>query len=256
MERAERCLSMRQVMEVYEPQLTAAEADQALRIAVKTKKLIEHRREYTARLCEQRVFQVRSYEEIKEQFYQMFEINEGAEFQETEFNKDILHTLCLYFSKDKRFEELKKSYSLDKGIILQGPIGACKTSMLKSFQQIGFRGFGIESCRQIESLYDEQGFGAVEKYGTLRIDPYKRECGWLLDDLGWEEDGKHYGKSANVLERIFEVIESKRVWRAMLLTTNYGVDKLRERYGDRVLSRMKMMFNQISYSPESPDMRS
>lgn len=127
--------------------------------------------------------------------------------------------------------------------------------MLKAFQNIGIKTFGIVTCKKLEHMYDEQGSCIIDKYSECKLDGVKREHGWAFDDLGYESMGKHYGKELNVLEDVLELINTRKTWRVMHATSNLSSAQLKEKYGDRIFSRMRMMFNFISYDPKSKDMR-
>lgn len=248
--------SHQELIKNYEAHLTLEEMQEAFKVAIETKRQREYRRQYSQELLKERTFEVKTVGELEVLFEQRYKENEGRYFEHTTFNGPVLSALSLYFANDKRFEELDESYSLDKGIMLQGPVGCCKTSMMKAFQLIGFRGFGVIPCKELERLYDKNGFASIEKYTKLELDWYKREHGWLFDDLGWEEAGKHYGKRVNVMEDVLEAIDRRKTSRVFHITTNDDAPALIEKYGERITSRLRSMFNQISYDPNAKDMRS
>lgn len=245
-----------QVMESYKHDLTPEEVENALSLAKKSKEYLKNRIAYKQKISQERVFVCPKKDELRDLFLLKYSENEGKDFIETEFNKEILDTLLLYFSGDVAFEQKGEGYRLWKGILLQGPIGSCKTSIMKAFQNIGCKSFGIIPCKEIERKFDKEGSIIIDKYSQTNLDWNKRIHGWLFDDLGWESMGKHYGKESNIMEDLLEAVNTRKSWEGMHLTSNLSIPEMNEKYGDRLMSRMKMMFNQISYHPESTDMRS
>lgn len=211
---------------------------------------VQKHREYVEKVNKENKFTPYSFNEIKKIFPSVYKNNEGVNFKWTNQNTENMKQLCYYFSNDDRFDG-----DLNRGLILQGPIGCGKTSVLKAFQLIGCKGFGIVTCKALESLYDVDGVNSVPKYTEVSKDPFGRQNGWLFDDLGWESKGKHFGKEKNVMEDVLELINTKGNWGNMHITTNYSSQLIGEKYGSRIRSRMRMMFNQIIFDPDSKDMR-
>ena len=74
----------------------------------------------------------------------------GANFQIIETDKPIIKRLLVYFLKDDASAE-KLNMSFQKGILLTGPIGCGKTSLmtlLRLFQPAENR-FLMKSCREV-----------------------------------------------------------------------------------------------------------
>lgn len=240
-------------MEAYN--LSDEEVKTALDVAQTEKNARERERKYWESVNQEKEnrFEFLDYETLKPYFKSSYKARNGVVFQETDDNVELIDKLCMYFANDPKFDQYG---SRDKGLLIQGPVGCGKTSIMKAFQNIGFRSFGIIECKELERQYDQKGFGSLEKYYSIKLDWEKREHGWLFDDLGWESKGKHYGKETNVMEEVLEAINHRVIWRCFHVTSNDSLDSLSEKYGDRIMSRMKMMFNQIAYSPKAKDMRS
>lgn len=254
-ERTNEILPLSNLMENFSSDLTVDEMEAALKTAVRVKRAEENRRRYSKILLEPSPgFQVPSYEEIDGLFKLAYKKNEGVNFEETEFNKKPFHILKLYFSQDPRFE-VKEGFSFSKGLIVQGPVGCCKTSMINAFRLIGFMGFLMISCKELTRMFSKDGFGSIDKYLTLKIDSLKRERGFFYDDLGWEGNGRFYGQDVSVMGEVLEHLNTHKKFKYSILTTNNTVDQLEERYGSRLISRMRQGYNQVSYDPESTDMR-
>ena len=86
-----------------------------------------------------------------------------------------------------------------------------------------------------------------------------------FDDLGVETTGRHFGKDCNgmgeiLLSRCDLFVRTCNPERSRGVkthaTTNLNAQELEERYGNRVRSRMRQMFNLISFDAKSVDKRS
>jgi len=80
---------------------------------------------------------------------------------------------------------------------------------------------------------------------------------YCFDDLGTEDEVRHYGSVTNVLGQIilmrYELFQSRKVMTHF--TSNLTSDQIGNHYGERVRSRLREMCNWIEYSPESRDKR-
>jgi len=93
------------------------------------------------------------------------------------------------------------------------------------------------------------GYKTIEDYGNSNY--------YCFDDLGVETTGRHFGKDCNVmgeiiLSRYDLFLKSKIKTHA---STNLNAQELEERYGNRVRSRMRQLFNLIAFDKESVDKR-
>lgn len=180
-------------------------------------------------------------------------------------NISIFELLSYYFSGDTKFEEIG-DYSLKKGIMLLGPIGCGKTTILKAFQLNTFNPYGFVSSRNVANSYskynplkDEES--PIEKYSKLlAVHPHlnfgNEHIGMCFDDLGTEDVKKNFGNESNVMADIilnrYDNISSKNKTH---FTANLTSDQIDEFYGNRVRSRLREMCNVISFDPESADRR-
>ena len=90
-----------------------------------------------------------------------------------------------------------------------------------------------------------------------RIQDYEDHKAYCFDDLGVEHVGRYYGKDCNVMGEIlisrYDIFKQKGI--KTHITTNLNADELQEKYGERVRSRMREMFNLISFDENSVDKR-
>lgn len=174
-------------------------------------------------------------------------------------NRAIFEMLCMYFSGDEAFE--LEGMSLKKGIMLFGPIGCGKTSLMKMFAINTFNPFAVVSCRMIADKYSKDGPNALYDYSNLAsCYPQQNfghsELGRCFDDLGTEDSKKNFGNEVNVMQDIIYKIYDNELIGRFHLTTNLNSDEIEQSYGSRIRSRLREMFNVITFDKSSPDRRS
>jgi hypothetical protein len=103
--------------------------------------------------------------------------------------------------------------------------------------------------RNITFAFNHIGYKVIEDYGNQGF--------FCFDDLGVEPLGRHYGKDCNVLGEILisrhELLLNHKV--LTHATTNLNAKELEERYGNRVRSRMRQLFNLIAFDNKVVDKR-
>ncbi|WP_317897808.1 AAA family ATPase [Aurantibacillus circumpalustris] len=169
----------------------------------------------------------------------------------------VIHKLLIYFLKDSEMA-FKHDINLQKGILLAGPIGCGKTSLmtlLKLYQPVKNR-FVIKSCRDISFEFIKEGYDIIQKY-SHRIINSNESIVYCFDDLGSENSLKFYGNECNVMAEIlhsryeFFIITNQLTH----VTTNLSASEIEQCYGNRVRSRMREQFNLVAFDPKSPDKR-
>lgn len=174
----------------------------------------------------------------------------GKTFKLYDDDRLILFKLCNYFIKD---EANCKTLGMDinKGILLSGPVGCGKTSLMKLLRCVvpHQKPYKIIPSRNIVFGFNHVGYKTIEDYGSTNY--------FCFDDLGVEPVGRHYGKDCNVLGEILLsrydlFLESHIKTHA---TTNLNAQELEERYGNRVRSRMRQLFNLVAFDKVSVDKR-
>ena len=153
----------------------------------------------------------------------------------------------------------QKGIDLEKGILLSGPVGCGKTSLmslLKSFSSANKHHI-IKPCRDIAFEFHKNGFDVIQRYAGNSFIPGKPINFVCFDDLGTEPDLKYYGQDCNVMAEII-LSRYERFTRSRKLThftTNLSADEIEERYGPRVRSRLREMCNLIAFPASTPDKR-
>lgn len=103
--------------------------------------------------------------------------------------------------------------------------------------------------RNIVFGFNHVGYKTIEDYGSTNY--------FCFDDLGVEPIGRHYGKDCNVLGEImlsrYELFLQHHI--KTHATTNLNAEELEDRYGNRVRSRMRELFNLIAFDRASTDKR-
>lgn len=172
-----------------------------------------------------------------------------------------LELLKWYFTKDTRFSDA--GYSLSKGLILFGPVGCGKTTLMKAFTKNPQQSYTVVSCRKLADQYKQEGMNGIYKYfDTVKNNmPHlyygHTQLGWCFDDLGTESNKKNYGDELNVMsETILNWYDKIGVgFNKIHITTNLTGDQIKEVYGYRVASRMREMFNVIEFDSNEKDKR-
>jgi energy-coupling factor transporter ATP-binding protein EcfA2 len=174
----------------------------------------------------------------------------GQHFKIYEEDKEVLFKLSNYFIKDHANCE-KLGIDPDKGILLTGPVGCGKTSLMKlmRFMVPHQRSYVVMPCRNVVFAFNHLGYKTIEDYGD---DSY-----FCFDDIGMEPVGRYYGRDCNVIGEI--MVSRYELFLETNLkthgTTNLSAKEFENKYGTRVRSRMKILFNLIAFDFKTKDKR-
>jgi len=173
----------------------------------------------------------------------------------------LIYSLIVYAIDDKREAE-KCNLDLNKGILLPGPIGCGKTTLMaliKYFFQPG-KQYQLKSTRDITFEFEKEGYKVINRYSKnpLNLSYTNPVPGiFCFDDLGVEQIQKHFGNECNVMAEIllsrYDLFISKGI--PTHLTTNFSASEIEEKYGNRVRSRMREMFNLVAFDKNTGDKR-
>lgn len=181
----------------------------------------------------------------------------GSHFKIMETDFPVVYKLIAYFLKDKE-TAFRYNINLDKGILLSGPVGCGKTSLLnvmKYLTPVPYK-FSVKPCRDISFEFIKDGYEVIHRYanGKLYISEPKIFC---FDDLGVENNLKYYGNECNVMAEIllsrYDIFIAKRI--PTHITTNLSASEIELQYGVRVRSRLREMMNLIAYEKNTNDKR-
>jgi DNA replication protein DnaC len=163
-----------------------------------------------------------------------FFIEVSGQFIYDSSNELFVKAVCFFFSRDIRFQEL--GFSFGKGLFIQGTAGLGKTKTIMAIKDNPITPVSIYSLIDITEYVREKGFCELNTSKTI-----------LLDDVGSEtETVKYYGNDVSWFK---EFIESyylhNNSFERLIITTNCGGEELESKYGYRVRSRIREMFNVI-----------
>lgn len=166
--------------------------------------------------------------------------------------RPVLNALCFYFTGSSKFEDLNPDWKLSKGLFLWGNIGVGKTTLMHIFSRNKRQCFQVISCRKFSSEYAKHGDDVIDPYRNILYsipgsDNFlQKQTGVCFDDLGTERDAMNYGNRKNIMEEILlDRYDNKVPYYQTHITTNLSADDIEQRYGTRVRSRMREMFNMI-----------
>ena len=174
----------------------------------------------------------------------------GKKFKLYEEDYGLIYKLTNYFIGDIRICS-EMGMDLDKGILLSGPVGCGKTSLMKLMRHL------IPHKPQYEVIHSRNVVFGFNHVGYKIIEDYGNKKSFCFDDLGVEPIGRHYASDCNVMGEVlisrYELFKKNKV--KTHLTTNLSASELEKRYGDRVRSRMRELFNLIAFQDDSEDKR-
>ncbi|MBP2284802.1 DNA replication protein DnaC [Flavobacterium sp. CG_23.5] len=181
----------------------------------------------------------------------------GNHFKILESDHPIIFKLIAYFLKDEQ-TCFQFNINLNKGIMLSGPVGCGKTSLMNIMKHLTpiEHKFYVKPCRDISFEFIQDGYEIIHKYSKGR--QYQSEAKTIcFDDLGIENNLKYFGNECNVMAEIllsrYDLFTSKKL--QTHITTNLSASEIETHYGNRVRSRLREMVNLIAYDKTIKDKR-
>ena len=181
----------------------------------------------------------------------------GNHFKILETDHSIVFKLIAYFLKDEQ-TCFQFNINLNKGIMLSGPVGCGKTSLMNLMKYLTpiEHKFSVKPCRDISFEFIQDGYEVIHRYskGKLYQSEPKTIC---FDDLGTESNLKYFGNECNVMAEIllsrYDLYISRKL--QTHITTNLSASEIENVYGNRVRSRLREIINLIAYDKLTPDKR-
>jgi energy-coupling factor transporter ATP-binding protein EcfA2 len=181
----------------------------------------------------------------------------GTFFKISEMDHVTIYKLLIYMIKDEK-AAMNLKIDISKGILVSGSIGCGKTSLMNLVRPFAYHSseYKIKTCREVSFEFAKNGFEAINCY-TLKQANQSRLTGYCFDDLGAEQQIKHFGNDCNVMAEVLisryeQFVENKSVTH---ITTNLSASEIENGYGNRLRSRMRQMFNLIAFDKETKDKR-
>ena len=181
----------------------------------------------------------------------------GNHFKILETDYPIVYKLIAYFLKDEP-TCFQYGINLNKGILLTGPIGCGKTSLMNLIKYLTAteHKFYVKPCRDISFEFIQDGYQIIHKYSIGKL--YQSEPRtYCFDDLGTESNLKYFGNECNVMAEIllsrYDLFISKKLFTH--ITTNLSATEIETHYGNRVRSRLREMVNLITNEKTAQDKR-
>jgi DNA replication protein DnaC len=181
----------------------------------------------------------------------------GNHFKILESDYQIIYKLIAYFLKDEP-TCFQYGINLNKGILLSGPVGCGKTSLMNLMKHLTLpeHKFSVKPCRDISFEFIQDGYEVIQRYSsTNRINTTAKN--YCFDDLGTETNLKYYGNECNVMAEIllsrYDLFINKKI--QTHITTNLSASEIEQAYGNRLRSRLRQMLNLIAFNPQAIDKR-
>lgn len=181
----------------------------------------------------------------------------GSHFKIIEEDYPIVYKLIAYFLKDEQVC-FQFAISLQKGILMSGPVGCGKTSLMNLMRYLtpAEYKFTVKPCRDISFEFIKDGYEVIHRYSRGKLEQLDPKI-YCFDDLGLENNLKYYGNECNVMAEIllsrYDLYISRRI--QTHITTNLSASEIEAQYGNRVRSRMRELFNLIAYDNNTKDKR-
>jgi len=176
-------------------------------------------------------------------------------------DRELIYKLLVYAIGD--FENTARhNLSLKKGILINGPVGCGKTSLMTLIKAFfpKEKQYTLKSVREITFEFEKEGFRVINRYSNLAFcnSPFSRtNRAFCFDDLGTEQPIRYFGNECNVMAEILLSRYDLFIQKGVLthITTNLSASELESMYGSRVRSRMREMFNLVAFERSAKDKR-
>jgi len=182
----------------------------------------------------------------------------GKRFNILDIDKPTVLKLLYWFLTDKE-QAAAHNICMHKGILLSGPVGCGKTAIMniiRSFCKPAWS-FQVVPCDDLALQFALSGHTVIDEYTFKTYNQGRKPRTVCFDDLGAETITSHYGNSCNIISQILPLRYDLFMQYGMLthITTNLNSTEIEARYGKRIRSRMREMFNIIAFPQNSPDKR-
>lgn len=147
--------------------------------------------------------------------------------------------------------DVKEHRKTGRGLILAGPVGRGKTvasvCILRECAKLGLRIYWVRASTLIDDLSTMGKFGYGERFDELQRRLIAADV-LVIDDLGQEEPEAWEGRK---IERI--LTQRHDDMKPTIATTNLSASEMKDRYAERIISRLSQTCERIVFS--GPNMR-
>lgn len=160
----------------------------------------------------------------------------GKELIVNNNNKRLITAICFFLSNDIRFET-ELGYSFNKGLLVRGVSGLGKTFLFNCVKDNELSPITIYSMIELSEIVKSEGYLELPLNTGITY----------LDDVGTEEHTiNHYGTKINFFKNFIEKYYlNNTTYNRLIISTNNNFSEIEAKYGFRVRSRIKDMFNII-----------
>lgn len=153
----------------------------------------------------------------------------------TEESMQYLKLLASYYIGDEN------EYKQDKGFLFVGGTGTGKTALATAIAKNPLYNYEITTAKNISECYE-----IGEDHWQQWLNPNKAI---IIDDMGDEKAAQlEYKKGQiEVIDELLKLRYKDKSYNNIVITTNMNGDSISERYGDRLRSRMREMFNIVNF---------
>jgi DNA replication protein DnaC len=125
-----------------------------------------------------------------------------------------------------------------KGLFCMGKVGRGKSLICTKVIPVLLSWY----CRKIVSVYDAQQMNVM-------LDNVLSKHIICIDDLGTEEVAVNFGNRRMAFAEIADAAEKEG--KLLIITTNMTIDQFREKYGERVIDRLRVLTKSVLFNGES-----
>jgi energy-coupling factor transporter ATP-binding protein EcfA2 len=183
----------------------------------------------------------------------------GPKFVLYEEDTHVILRLLIYFLQDRSLAEAH-NIDLRKGIMLAGPVGCGKTTLMNLMKCLlaPEHKYCMKPARNVAIDFCREGYEVIMRYTRLSFNPYTHKpITFCFDDLGLESIGDFYKNECNTMAEIllsrYDFFQQQQM--LTHITTNLSAQEIQDRYGHRIRSRMREMFNLIAFDKTAIDKR-
>ena len=173
---------------------------------------------------------------------------ESKNYKIDEINKATVKAVCQYFANDPDFEKIKEGFSLKKGLMIVGRTGTGKTHLMRNFQNNPRCHYKMIKCSEVAAQFSMNGSGELYKHSRCYDQFAYKKIGKCFDDVGAEDIGVNFSNKCDTMKNVLsDLYDNEREnYFIIHITSNLLPKQLEERYGERLASRFKEMFNVLT----------